>query len=158
MANIKEVFVCADVPFDWLQGLTAREAKVYLAWTCAPSSGMELEYEGGSWLVGPNEHGGHTTMYRVIISGKEAMNSSALALLLEPIRRLVAKGEATVHDAVYRDIQFEVGEWWEIPTVRQDNAMKRRVKREVAKTLEGKVWVHRDLGDGVTESTLVDAP
>jgi hypothetical protein len=114
MANIKAVYIEAEVPFTWMlgdgdcmgdtEGGMKDEDAAWLARTfLSPVYGLRLEnheqlrYEDNSW-------GGRTAWYRITITGEEAISWPAL----DRLRELIAeRGKVTVWDA--EDIQDRLG-------------------------------------------------
>ena len=109
MSNTKAVRIVADVPFCWLNDLPDRDGAAIARLFLNPVSGLKLEFQDNrhnktpyrsiyQQPVGyePNEHGGKTAMYRMVISGTEAFHIESL------VNRLREVG--TVHEAHYIDL------------------------------------------------------
>jgi hypothetical protein len=113
MSNIKDVLIVADVPFDWLDQMHAGKLRVEDAAVLAqvflsPSLGLDLQYQSIGYV--PNSHGGNTAMYRLTITGQEALQME----LLGRIALAIASSSVYVkmHIARARDLEFTANEPW----------------------------------------------
>lgn len=155
MANTKEIFLRARVPFDWASQLTDEEARVWVAWGIGPHS-FDVSYTSAGYV--PTDNGGRCAMYEITISGTEAYKTGALAIIRTSLER---QRYATLIDAYYIDLDYDdSGDAVEWPTVEQDQASRERAKEQVAQMMEGKRFVTRTVREGITESKLwpVDEP
>jgi hypothetical protein len=87
MANIKQVKIVAEVPFNYLEGADYPAEKSVLAiWLMSPALGLRYDYEDIGYR--PNDHGGQTSMYRLRIVGQEAIRFETFDYLLDILRLL----------------------------------------------------------------------
>jgi hypothetical protein len=157
MANIKEVYIEVEVPFDWTSKLTGEEAQVWMAWVHSPSTGLHVDY-GRSRLGPKNDRGGHSTLYPMRVEGREAIRSLPLAMLMDSLRK---QQDVLVTDAMWRDVQWgEDDDWCLIETVEENKEAEKRVKEMVDEQLKDTRIVGRQHGQGVSESMWIhkDAP
>lgn len=113
MSNVKDVFIEANVPWNWWEGLKGEDVARFGSIVLNPVNGIEIDYDLSSPWVVPNPDGsnGQTTMYRMVIAGQEAyawvfLESLAKALETCPgVELLYARA---------RDIEDGLGSWTEI--------------------------------------------
>jgi len=86
MANTKDVYMMAELPYNWPTHLTALEGEVFVQWILPPSSGLYINNELKH--MQPNEHGGKTAIYYVALEGVEALNLEALNIMKEAWQRI----------------------------------------------------------------------
>jgi hypothetical protein len=111
MSNVQAVEIVADVPFNYLDydsEISAEDIAFLGASLLSPSIGLTYAYQ----CIGdiPNSHGGHTMMYRLTISGQEALAGpylERLALILK-----CCSPHARLHTARARDLEFSPNEPW----------------------------------------------
>lgn len=148
MANCHEIHIEARVPYNWTSHLTDEEAHCWCNFVLGPH-GLDLDQIADGY-IDPNEHGGKTAMYRVVLSGVEALRSGTMTML----RHSLAK-QGEIIEAIARDIDND-DEFCEILTPEEHEAMTERVHKQVEDMMKGKHWVTTDLGNGITQATLVD--
>ena len=113
MSNIKRVRIVADVPFDYLDwrpdgdGLPAEEAAFLAATLLGPSIGLTWRYTHAGFI--PNDHGGQTAMYRLSITGKEALPWPYMKRLAMALKQ--SSPLARLHIAEAKDIENRGSPW-----------------------------------------------
>lgn len=103
MSNVKEVEIIAEVPWDWASRLPGIEAAQFAGLFLNPVIGVHLNQSSIGYV--PNSHGGQTHMYRITISGHEALNFRFLDRLTTALASV-----GTVTDAWARDDEND-GDW-----------------------------------------------
>jgi len=86
MANVKEISIDAVLPFDYLSSLSDKEAATVAGWLLAPAVGLTYKWEDLGLDPEVNEHGGHTTLYRLRIRGHEAVRFEAFDYLIKVLK------------------------------------------------------------------------
>lgn len=99
MSNIKDINIVADVPYCWAGDLPEPEAALFASLLLNPVIGVRLDQRSVGYK--DNDHGGRTHMYRVTLSGEEALSYP----LLERLARALA-GVGTLVEAEARDVQW----------------------------------------------------
>lgn len=84
MSNVKSVHISADVPFNYLTELNLTDVATIAIAVMTPSGGLQHSYARLPSV--PNEHGGKTAMYRLIITGEEALSWA----YLDNLRKILA--------------------------------------------------------------------
>lgn len=97
MANTKDVYIEAIIPYDWSRNLTDEEARVWAAWALAPTGLTVRHTPGGVIPVGT----GRLTLYVVVVSGTEAVKIGVLEMMVESLRR---QRHAVIIQAEYDDL------------------------------------------------------
>ncbi len=103
MANIKKFRIVADVPFDWASTISEGDAAWFASCLLSPVVNVEFEYEDLGYVV--NGRGGHTSMYRLWITGEEAIAFKGLERLAMALAN--CDELATLHIAEAKDTQWE---------------------------------------------------
>jgi hypothetical protein len=146
MSNIKQVRIVADVPFDYLnwhaagEGLPEAEVAAIASALLSPSTGLTYEYVTVGYR--PNDHGGQTAMYRLLIGGEEALSWSFLNRLATSLKAAGGKlGGLHIAEAMDGEISLRwehildpADERAEMPQSREDWA--NRVAGDVAAEYE----------------------
>jgi hypothetical protein len=105
MSNTKEVHITAEVPYHWLgygestPSLTDEERAFIALMFVTPGTGLQLRY-GGEHGV-PNDRGGITATFRLIIEGVEAVRHATLVYLVDILRKVGTVDQAEVMDLEY---------------------------------------------------------
>lgn len=76
MSNIHEVYIKADAPWDWASKLPDSEAACFASIALNPVMGVQIEQRSLGFV--PNDHGGKTSMYEVVMSGEEGFSTGFL--------------------------------------------------------------------------------
>ncbi len=83
MSNAKQIQIVAELPWAWAETLSEEDAARFAGLFLNPVVGVELTQESIGYK--PNENGGQTAMYRVTISGREALSCKYLDALVDAI-------------------------------------------------------------------------
>ncbi len=89
MANVKRIEVEAVVPFNYLEHLRDKEKAILAEWFLAPSLGVRLTFAPAGYE--PSDHGGQTALYRLTVSGEEAVRFATFDLLVTTLKRAGAR-------------------------------------------------------------------
>lgn len=104
MSNCKQIEIVAEVPWDWAQRLPVSEGACFASLLLNPVIGVTLDQQDIGHV--PNAHGGQTSMYRVCLSGMEAVSTPFLKRL---VKALEGVGKVTTAEAM--DVENQSG--WE---------------------------------------------
>lgn len=103
MANIKAVRITADVPFNFLDadGLREEDVAALASALMAPAAGLGHKYTEMGYV--PNDRGGQTSMYRIEITGQEAVSILFLRRIALMLKN--CSPHAKLHIAEARDLE-----------------------------------------------------
>ncbi len=167
MANTKRFLIEGRVPFDWLQQATPEQREVYAILMLAPRhahEGILLSYKRDGTT--PSEHGGRTQMYRVRISGVEALREDTYVHLYEAVALTGTLHRVLITDLTdgnNRIMDWE-GEWHAtqkdlLLEAMQRDLDKQRIHAEVETSMKGKHFERvPDAGPGEVFQLVDDKP
>lgn len=72
MSNVKSVDLEAKVEFCWMDEMEDEDAAFLAKTFFTPSIGLKVSFKRDGMV--PNEHGGRTAMYQVLVTGSEALS------------------------------------------------------------------------------------
>lgn len=104
MANVKEVLITGELPFNIAEDLNVRN---WLGILNQPCYGLRIQY--GSERYIPNDHGGKTATYQFVISGREAVWVKPWMDFVDSLK----KAGATITEAKMADIEDHSG-WFSL--------------------------------------------
>ncbi len=99
MSNVKQVSVCTEIPFNWMDDMETEHRAFMASAFLSPTVGLNIHFrETGE--MRPNEHGGKTAMVTATIDGSEAVSDKWLERL-----RAILRQYGEIKSFTYFDIE-----------------------------------------------------
>jgi hypothetical protein len=86
VANVKDINIEAEVPWNWADELDANQLPLFARSGLNPAWGLRVHFRELGYV--DNDHGGKTSMYSMTIEGMEAVRSSYVEAMIEAIESI----------------------------------------------------------------------
>lgn len=86
MSNVKDVYIEAEVPWNWITELDANQASLFHQIGLNPVFGLRAHFTELGYR--DNEYGGKTSMYKMVIEGIEAVSYGFIDAMIEALNSL----------------------------------------------------------------------